>query len=112
MMMLDCRRHQWRRAPFSICIKRVASFVNAPSIIFARPHQMRRFPKVLTVVPCPDLSTLLVDAHAPRVAQPVSPDFRPGSFHIDEWVVLRHGIGSASFGSIDINAKNPAQQFA
>src|ERR1041384_1789953 len=88
MVMFDGRRDGRSRTELAVEVKRMAAFINAPPTILAAADEMRRFPKVLAVVADPDLPGLLVDAHAPRIAQAVGPVFRSRIGHPNKWVVL------------------------
>src|SRR5262245_9623106 len=58
VMMLNRRWHDWGRAPLSVGIERVVSFVHTPTKVIATPHQIGGFPQVLTVVPDPHVAGL------------------------------------------------------
>src|SRR5258707_15613576 len=90
----------------------MAPFIHAPSIIFAPTDEVSCFPEVLTVVASPDLSGLLVDAHAPRITQAVSPVFRSRVRHPNKRIVLWHRVRLRPADTIDVNAQHTAQQLA
>src|SRR5882672_11431322 len=112
MGMLDSGSYRGRGAQLAIEIKRMAPFINTPSIILAAPDEVRRFPEVLTVVACPNLSGLLVDAQPPRVAQAVGPVFGSRVRHRDKRIVPRHRVTLRSTDVIDIDAQHTAEQLA
>src|SRR5258706_4764869 len=90
----------------------MAPFIHAPSIIFAPTDEVSCFPEVLTVVADPDLSGLLVDAHAPRITQAVGPVFRSRIGHSNKWIVLGHGVRLRSVRVIDVDAQHAAEKLA
>src|SRR5438128_5104108 len=102
MVMLDGRWHRGRRTQLAVEVKWVAAFVNAPPVVFAAPDEVRRFPKVLPIVACPDLAGFAVDRQPPRIAQAVSPVFRSRIFPSHKGVVLGHGVSLGSIRVIDI----------
>src|SRR6266496_1165565 len=73
-------------------VERMAAFINAPTIILAASNEVGRFPKVLTVIACPDLTCLAVNCHPPGIAQTVGPELRSRIFPADKWVVLRYRV--------------------
>ena len=90
----------------------MASFIHTPPIIFAAADQISRLPQILTVVSHPDLSRLLIDAHAPRISQPIGPVLRPRIGHPEKWIVFWNRVTLRSADMIHINAQDAAQQFA
>src|SRR5262245_1459550 len=110
VMMLDGGRHVRRGALLSVEIERVAALEDAPAVVFAGPHEMRRFPEVLPVVPHPDLSALGIDAHSPRVAQPVGPYLRARPGHLHERVVRRHRVAQRIRAVVDIDPEHAPEK--
>ena len=69
-------------------------------------------PQLPTHVADPEIAGAAVDAHAPRVAEAVGPDFRAGAGCLHERVVGRHSVGLARVLVIDVDAENGRQQVA
>src|SRR5213592_3879197 len=90
----------------------MAAFINAPAVILAASHEVGRFPKVLTIIACPDLTCLAVNRHPPGIAQTVGPELRSCIFPADKWVVLRHRVGLRSVRMIRIDAQHTAEKVA
>src|SRR2546425_8296951 len=108
MAMFDGGENDRRRPELAVEIKRMAAFIDAPTVVFTAPHQVRRFPKVLPVIADPDLTGLFVNRQSPRVAQPVSPIFRSRIFQSDEWIVLGHRVTLRALRVINVNSKYAA----
>src|SRR3954466_13403055 len=100
-MVLENRLADRRRALLAIAAKRVASFKQAPPIIFAATDDHRRFPQILTILTDPQQSGFAIKRHSPRIAEAIRPYFRPGIGEIQEGVVLGHRIIFATLGMID-----------
>src|SRR6185369_14095705 len=93
----------------AVQVEWVASFVNAPPVIFPAPHKVRRFPKVLAVIARPDLPRLVVNRHAPWIAQAVGPDLRSRVFKTNKGVVPRHRVSPGTVRMIGIDAEHSAE---
>src|ERR1043165_5702516 len=92
MGMFDGRRDYRRGAQLAVQIKWMASLINAPTVVFSSPDKVRRFPKVLPVVPGPNLSCLAIHRQPPWIAQTVGPNLRPCIGPTDKWIVRWHGV--------------------
>src|SRR5262245_13237310 len=112
MTMFDGRRHRRSRTELTVRIKGMASFVNAPAIIFTTPDEVSGFPEILAVVAHPDLPGFLINAHAPRIAQTVSPVFRSRVFQSDKGIVVGYRVRLRSVRVININAQHATEKFA
>ena len=53
-----------------------------------------------------------VEAHAPRIAKAIGPDFRPGLGRLDERIVGRDGVGLAVLLAVHVDAQDRRQQIA
>src|ERR1051326_4951207 len=112
MTMLDGGLDNRRGTEFAIEIKRMAAFIDAPTIVFAALHELRRFPKVLTVVADPDPSALFVNRQPTRVSQTVGPILRSRIFQPHERIVLGHRVRLDAIRVINVNTKYAAVQMA
>src|SRR5215813_918473 len=110
--MFDGRRHDGCGPATTMGMKRMAALKHAPTEIVCAMHQVRGLPKVLPVVADPDVAGLAIDVHAPWIAEAVSPNLRPGTGQVHEWVIRRHGVGLSGRGMIDIDADQSRQQVA
>src|SRR5438876_10336672 len=108
--MLDRGQDDGRRSAFPLQVEGMTSLVNTPAVILAAPNHVGCFPKVLAIVPDPDVAGLRVATHAPGVAQPVGPDFGARSGRLDEWIVRRNSVGLCTVATVDIDAQHAAEQ--
>src|SRR5262245_6987760 len=102
MVMLDNRRNQWSRTRFGIWVERMRALHDTPAMIAAAVDQFDHLPEILTDVPDPDLAGVRIEAEAPRIPEPISPDFRARAGGIDEGVVFRNAVIAAGVGMIDV----------
>src|SRR6266576_1373206 len=110
--MFDGGPNNRRGAELAVQVKRMAAFIDAPTVVFTASHQVSRFPKVLAVIADPDLTGLFVNRQPPRIAQTAGPIFGSRIFQPDEGIVLGHGVRLPAVRVINVNAKNAAVKLA
>src|SRR6185436_7368469 len=102
VVMLDGGRNRRSGTELAIEIKRMAPFINTPSVVLTAPDEVRALPKILAVITDPDVAGFPVNAHAPGIAQPISPNLGPRIRPADKRIVFRDRIRAAAFRVIDV----------
>src|SRR5262249_4085266 len=106
---LDQRRAN-RRRPDLVRLDRLRPFHGGPAVVSPLFDAVYRLPQLPADVADIQRAGLAVEAHPPGVAEAVRPDLRPGAFHRDEWVVLRHGVIPPRIAVVHVDAQDGGQQ--
>src|SRR5262249_21566232 len=87
------RRRQNRRRPApAFGANLLRPFHDRPAVVAAALDAVNHLPQLPADVADPEIAGGRVDAHAPGVAEPVSPDLRPGPRRFHKWIVGGHGV--------------------
>ena len=81
-----------------------------PSVIPALHYHVHFFVLILSNIAGPQLTRGAIEGHAPDIAQPVRPDFRPRAGHGNEWIVLGNSVRAVALWVININAQDLCKQ--
>src|SRR5213076_95986 len=92
---LDQGRADGRRADL-VRLDRLRAFHGGPAVVAAFLDAMDCFPKLPADVADKQLAGLVVEAHAPGVAETVGPDLRSRLFKGDEGVVFGNAVQLAA----------------
>ena len=87
-----------------------AGLGETPAVVSAALDALDHLPELPADVARVEVAGLGVEGDAPRIAQPVGPEFaaRPG--HADERVVPGNGIRESGVGAVDVDAGNAREQ--
>src|SRR5262245_30568587 len=97
---------------FAVEVKGMTAFINTPTVILTPPKEVRRFPKVLTVIAYPDPSGFVIDTHPPGIAQTENPVLGTRILQSQERIILWYRVRPIRVRMIDINAQNAAIEIA
>src|SRR5207253_9032347 len=98
---------------FAVAIgKRLESFIDVPTVIFAAANDGNFFNTILSDVADPQIVRQRIKTESPWFAKTVSPDFRPHIGPVAKWIIRRDGVGQAEVNVVDINAQHFAEQDA
>ena len=95
-----------------IGVDRLAPLHNAPAVVASPLDLEDQFPKVPTDVAHPKIASRFVKAHAPRVTQPIRPNFRSCSCDPDKRIIWRYTICLARIAVVDVDAQDGCQKVA
>src|SRR5262245_52757839 len=108
--MFDGRRSERRRAELAREVERMASFVNAPTVVCPSLDEVNRLPEILATISYPDLAALRIGRHAPWIPETERPGFRAYLIHSDKRIVFRYRVGSPGLGMVDVDAQQFGQE--
>src|SRR5438309_8534436 len=110
MVILPNRFDVLRARPGTFGAKGMKPFTAVPTIVAARGQEIDFLVEVLAHVGRPELAGRAVERHAPDIAEPIGPDFRPGVFDPDKRIVLGDGIVLSRLLVVDVEAEHFTEQ--
>ncbi len=75
----------------------LSAFHHAPTVIGSALDSIDQLPIHPADVADPEITGSRVEAHLPRIAKAVCPDFRTGARRADEWVISRNSVRFSLF---------------
>ena len=89
-----------------------AGFREAPPIVAAPLDPVDHLPEFPADIAHEQVSGHRMEAHPPRIAQSIGPDFSPGVGQTDKRIVLGNGVSPVSLRVVDIEAQHTGQKIA